>query len=305
VRPLYLLLSSIAVTASSTPQTPQSYKIAVDVDLVVLHPTVRTDNGSIAAHLEERNFEVYEDGRRQIIGVFRHEDAPVTVGLVVDHSSSMRHKLKDVIAAAHAFVLSSRPDDQMFVINFNEKVSLGLAGLNGLASGSAEIKNAISRMPAEGMTALYDAVLEGERRLEAGGYEKKVLIVISDGGDNASKHSLAQALKVAQRSSALIYTIGIFGQEDEDRNPDALRRLALATGGEAFFPNEYKDVVSVCDRIAHDIRHQYTIGYISSSRARPGVYRSIRVVARSADKSKLTVRARAGYVPRGTDEIVK
>lgn len=277
-------------------QIPESLRISVDVNLVVLHPTVRDRKGQFASDLRAQDFEIYEDGVRQTIRLFQHEDIPVTVGLLVDHSSSMGHKLDEVVAAARTFIHSSSPEDQMFVINFNEKVMLGLPDAVGFTDNSAELERAIFRMPAQGMTALYDAVLRGQEQLQAGSRDKKVLIVISDGGDNASTHSLTQVLKIAERSSALIYTIGIFDPDDDDKNPDVLRRLAGATGGDAFLPDKLEDVVAICERIARDIRHQYTLGYVSSNAAKPGGYRSIRVVARSPGSGKLVVRTRSGYI---------
>ena len=147
------------------------------------------------------------------------------------------------------------------------------------------------------MTALYDAVALAQERLQAGTHEKKVLIVISDGGYIASTRSLPEVLKIAERSSALIYTIGIFDPDDEDKNPDVLRRLAGATGGDVFLPRKFDDVVAICEHIARDLRHQYTLGYVSSNAAKSGAYRSIRVVARSAAAGKLVVRTRSGYIP--------
>lgn len=299
----FLLLIGLAGDAAT--QTPQPYRISVNVDLVVLHPTVRDAKGKFASDLGEPDFAVYEDGVRQSIRLFQHEDIPVTVGLVVDHSGSMRRKLADVVAAARTFVQSSRPDDQMFVVNFNEKVTLGLSGAVSFTNRSEDLERAVSGTPAAGMTALYDAVAKGQERLQAGSRDKKVLIVISDGGDNASAHTLAGVLKIAERSSALVYTIGIFDEEDSDRNPDVLRRLAMVTGGQAFFPRQLNEVVAICEDIARDIRHQYTIGYVSSNAATAGVYRAVRVVARAQGKSKLVVRTRSGYIAGGDSRSVQ
>ena len=224
------------VSPASDRQDPGPYRISVNVDLVVLHPTVRDRKGRFVSDLREQDFEVYEDGVRQSIRLFRHEDIPVTVGLVVDHSGSMRRKLTDVIAAARTFVQSSNPEDQMFVVNFNENVTLGLPSAIRFTNRSDELERAISNTPVRGKTALYDAIVKAGERLQAGGRDKKALIVISDGGDNASAHKLAEVLKMAEQSSALVYTIGIFDEENRDRNPKVLRRLARATGGEAFFP---------------------------------------------------------------------
>jgi VWFA-related protein len=281
------------------PQEPQPYRISVDVHLVLLNATVRDAKGRFASDLQEQDFEVYEDGVLQSIRLFRHEDIPVTVGLVVDHSGSMQPKLGDVIAAARTFVLSSSPEDEMFVVNFNEHVTLGLPDWLPFTNRSEDLTAAVANAPAKGMTALYDAVFVARKRLQAGAREKKVLVVISDGGDNASVHTLAEVLRMAGQSTILVYTVGIFDEVDEDRNPVVLRRLAAATGGEAFFPTKTTEAVAICGRIARDIRNQYTIGYVSSAAPQPGVYRAIRVVAKQAQYSKLSVRTRDGYIAGG------
>ena len=308
--PLLLLIAAVGVAEPQLPppieaQGPPAYRISVNVDLVVLNAIVRDGKGRFASDLREQDFEVYENGLRQTIRLFRHEDIPVTVGLVVDHSGSMRPKIADVIAAARTFVQSSSPDDQMFVVNFNEKVTLGLPDNLPFSNRPEDLGSAIANTPTRGMTALYDAVFEARNRLQTGGPEKKVLVVISDGGDNASAHTLADVLKMAGRSTTLVYTIGIFDESDPDRNPDVLRRLAGVTGGEAFFPSEYSEVVAICQRIARDIRHQYTIGYHSTSAALPGAYLSIHVAAGAPGHGKLSVRARSGYIAGGESRAVK
>jgi Ca-activated chloride channel family protein len=272
-----------------------AYRLSVDVNLVVLHATVRDRQGGFAANLREQDFQVYEDGVLQKLHLFQHEDIPVTVGLVVDHSGSMRPKLRDVTAAARGFVQFSNPEDQMFVVNFNEIVSMGLPATTRFSNDSAALGGAIWGAPAYGETALYDALVKALARVQEGRWDKKVLLVISDGGDNASSHSLAQVTGIAERSSALIYTIGLFDERDLDWNPRVLHRLAKATGGEAFFPRQLGEVVSICERIAREIRNQYTIGYVPTT-VRKGVYRTIRVVARAEGRDKLFVRTRAGYV---------
>ncbi len=169
-----------------------------------------------------------------------------------------------------------------------------------------QLRVAIWRAPAIGTTALYDAIIEALRRLREGASDKKVLIVISDGADNASKANLDRVLKTAEQSSAMIYAIGIFDSGDPDANPKVLRHLAHETGGEAFFPEQLKESVEICERIARDIRDQYTIGYSSANAKRDGVYHKVRVTARVHGNGKLSVRTRAGYssaveLPPGKD----
>jgi Ca-activated chloride channel homolog len=302
--PLFLAaFFSVALSGRAPAQSEsagtESPRISVNVDLVVLQAIVRDRGGHLVSDLSGRDFEVYEDGLRQAITLFRHEDVPVTVGLIVDHSSSMGPKLADVVAAARTFARSSNPEDQMFVVNFNERVAPGLADALGFTSHAEELERAIWATRAAGQTALYDAIVEGLERSRAGGPEKKVLVVISDGGDNASTFLLPQVLKKLSQSSAIVYAVGIFDEDDPDQNPGVLNRLARATGGEAFFPRQFNEVASICERIARDIRNQYTIGYISNSSATGGAFRKIRLVARAAGRGDLSVRTRSGYMAGG------
>ena len=277
--------------------------IAADADMVVLPATVRDRQGRLVSDLREQDFEIYEDGVAQRLRLFRHEDTPVTVGLVVDHSKSMRPKLAAVTAAARTFVQSSNPADQMFVVNFNENVTLGLPHAIRFTASSDELAGAMSKAPADGKTALYDAVVEAFERLQEGSRDKKVLIVISNGGDNASARSLAHVLKMAEQSSTIVYPIGIFREDDPAANPKVLSRLAQATGGEAFFPRQLREVAAICERIARDIRNQYTIGYVSTNATRDGAYRTLRVAARAAGPGKLSVRTRAWYIAGGDPRV--
>jgi VWFA-related protein len=160
---------------------------------------------------------------------------------------------------------------------------------------TAQLQVALSRITANGETALYDAVAAALEHLKKGNRDKKVLIVVSDGGDNASKHNLAQIMAMAGQSDAIIYTIGIYSEEDPDQNPNALRQLSRATGGEAFFPQSVAEVVPLCERIAHDIRNQYTIAYSPANRTQDGAYRGIQVKAMAPGHGRLSVRTRAGY----------
>jgi VWFA-related protein len=298
-------LSALTANVESQTTSPaqiddsKPYRFSTNVNLVVLNATVRDKRGWFVSDLAQSDFQVYEDGVAQAIRLFRHEDIPVTVGLVVDHSGSMWPKLAEVIAASRTFVESSRPDDDMFVVNFNERVTVELAGKNH-SNRPDQLARALSSRPTIGKTALYDAVFEGLQQLHNGAREKRVLIVISDGGDNASRSTLAGVLRAVEQSNVLVYAIGVFDEDDPDRNANVLRRLARVTGGEAFFPKQLNEVVSICDHIARDIRNQYTVGYVSSKVERPGVYRPIRVIVRAAGQGKLVVRTKSGYISDDT-----
>jgi VWFA-related protein len=288
---------AFAVAQGTLPatSTPANYTVSINVDLVLLQATVRNRAGSTVASLKRQDFEVREDGVLQQITLFRQEDTPVTVGLVIDHSGSMREKLAEVTAGAQAFVRSSNSHDEMFVVNFNERVSLGLPKGLRFSDSAEQLGNAIWQSPAVGTTALNDAIVEALERLQEGVSDKKVLIVISDGGDNASAHSLDAVLKLAQQSNAVIYTIGIYQPDDPDRNPQVLRRLAKESGGEAFFPIQLSDTIAICQRIANDIRAQYTIGYSSSNPKTGSAHHKIQLKVRSNPNDPLVARTRSGY----------
>jgi VWFA-related protein len=302
LRLLFSLLVPMALPciamSQGIPQPGQvgSYAIRTNVDLVVLHATVRDHKGAPVPGLLKENFQVYEDKAPQQIESFSHEDVPVTVGLVVDNSGSMRPKRTDVIAAAMAFVRSSNPADQMFVVNFNEHVSLGLPAALPFTNNAAQLETALSRNAISGMTALYDAIATGLEQLQKGKWDKKVLIVVSDGGDNASKRNLAQVLSMVNQSNAVIYTLGIFDETDEDRNPRVLSQLSRASGGEAFFPKTLQEILPICEQVAQEIRSQYSIAFVPTNRKQDGAYRTIDVKAYAPSGGRrLSVITRAGF----------
>lgn len=284
-----------APSGSPQPRPVAQNPIRVSVDLVVLHATVQGRGRSSVSGLRKEDFQVYEDKVLQQISSFSHEDIPVTVGLVVDNSGSMGMKHSDVTAAALAFARSSHPKDQMFIVYFNENVSFALPENRPFTDKEAELKVALSRIRADGMTALYDATAAALAHLKNGKWDKQVLVVLSDGADNASKHNLAQLMALAEQSSAVIYTVGLFPMEDPDRNPGVLKKLAKATGGQAFLPQSLKRVAPICEQIARDIRGQYTLTYAPSNTKQDGAHRAIQVKARAPGHGRLSVRTRTGY----------
>jgi Ca-activated chloride channel homolog len=295
---LLLIILPCGAVSQSLPQfnQPAPYVIRANVDLVVLQATVRNHKGAPISGLVQKNFQVYEDKVLQQIESFSHEDVPVTIGLVIDASGSMGPKRADVVGAAMAFVRSSNPEDQVFVVNFNEHVSMGLPLSIPFTNNAAQLQKALSRNDISGMTALYDAIAVALEQLQRGKWDKRVLIVVSDGGDNASKHTLAQVMSMVNQSSTLIYTMGIFDENDDDRNPHVLKQLSGASGGEAFFPETLADILPICEQIAHDIRSQYTITFVPTNEKQDGSYRKIDVRAReTAGDRRLSVITRTGY----------
>jgi Ca-activated chloride channel homolog len=293
---LLIILSGVASAQEGLQNRSQDqYQIKASVELAVLYMSVRTRQGDLVSGLEKDNFQVYEDGVVQKIESFDQADIPVTVGLVIDNSGSMGAKRPEVNTAALAFAQSSNPEDEMFVVNFNENVSFGLPRNQPFTHRSDELQQALSGIAAEGKTALYDAIFRALQHLKRGARNKKALIVISDGGDNASSHTRPQITKMAVQSDAVIFTVGLFDERDPDRNPRVLKELARLTGGEAFFPGSLEDVSPVCDRIALDIRSQYTATYIPTNRKQDGTFRAIQVKASAPGYGRLRVRTRAGY----------
>jgi len=305
IRNLRLAVICVVFVATSAvgqqpgqPQAPDArYTINVGVQEVLLHATVRNRNGAPVAGLNQENFQVFEDGVLQPIKHFSHEDIPVTAGIVIDNSGSMRSKRAEVITAALAFANSSNPYDQMFLVNFNEHVRFALPSETLFTDNANELRTAMSTVKADGETALYDAVAVALDHLKKGNRDKKVLIVVSDGADNASKHTKAQVLDLATRSNAIIYAIAIYQPDDsENRDPHALQQLAKAGGGEAYFPKELAEVRPICERIAHEIRNQYTISYIPTNQKQDGTFRAIQLRAATPQGRGLAVTTRAGYV---------
>jgi VWFA-related protein len=194
-----------------------------------------------------------------------------------------------------AFAGFSNPQDQMFVVHFNDRVSFGLPPAMPFTDQQEELQLALSRTRTTGQTSLYDGIVAALDHLNLGTRDKRVLVLISDGGDNVSKHSLAQVLELAKQTMAIIYTIGIVDEQDDDQNPGVLRRLARETGGEAFFPESSKTVTSICEGIARDIRSQYTLAYVPAIASEDGSYRAVEVRANSHGRGHLSVRTRTGY----------
>ncbi|MGC1482195.1 MAG: VWA domain-containing protein [Candidatus Acidiferrum sp.] len=274
----------------------------MNTSLVLLPVNVTDSRGAFVPGLQLNDFRVLEDRQLQKLTVFEERDAPVTVGLVVDHSRSMGAKLADVVAAVKSFVHSSNSLDEMFVVDFNDDVSIELMGGKAFSSDPRDLEKALTVVAARGRTALYDAVSEGLHHLQYGHLGKKALIIISDGGDNASRLKYSQVLAQARQSQAVIYAIALVGSDNEEENPGLLRRLCKDTGGLAYFPHLGESVANASTEIARDLRDQYVLGYAPQNMKRPGVFRKVEVKVTQPGIGRLHVRTRPGYTPAAENQ---
>jgi Ca-activated chloride channel family protein len=295
------VLQGLADPAAAQAQAADTgpYRISTNVDLVVLEVAVFDRQGRYVRDLTKDHFEVLEDGLPQSIALFRHEDIPVAAGVIVDSSGSMGPKRAETIAGALAFLRASNPNDEVFVVNFNERAALGLSPDTPFTSDPELLRSALSRMPTGGRTALYDAIAGGLEHIRQSRYERKFLIVFSDGGDNQSRWTLDQITRAIQESDVTIYTIGLFDSRDPDRNPGVLKKLAQLSGGRAYLPAEMKYVVGVCRDIAADIRARYIVGYTPSRPGKADEFHGVEVRVHARGRGRLEARTRTGYrVPR-------
>ncbi len=277
------------------------YTIAVDVDLVVFNVSVTDSKGRQVAGLKATDFRILEEGRLQEIKTFSTNEVPATIGLIIDNSGSMMNKRADVVNAALVFVGESHPEDEMFAVNFNENVFLGMPPSIPFTSERARMRSALVRNAPMGLTALYDALALGIEHVSRGTRDRKALVVLSDGGDNASRHSLDDVLEIAKRSNATIYTIGIYDETNRDRNPRVLRKISDLSGGKAYFPGSLGTMERVWRDIASAIRGQYTIGYHSDNPGRDGLFRKVKVTVDPNKGRGLQVATRDGYfAPTGS-----
>lgn len=263
-----------------------------DTRLVVVHATVTDKNGNLVTGLPRSAFSIYENDVKQDLKVFRREDIPVSFGLIVDDSASMREKREKVASAALDLVRESNPEDEVFIINFNDQTSLE----QEYTSNIKQLEQALKRIDPRGGTAMRDALRMGVEHLRHGAKkDKRALLVITDGEDNSSLETLEHLVRSAQQNDVLIYAVGLLGEDDPHETQRATHELdtiTQATGGRAWYPKSIAEIDGIAKEIAHDIRNQYTLGYSPTNQALDGTFRKIRVVVNSPD---LVIRARSGY----------
>jgi len=275
---------------------PNDFRLSVETDLVVLHATVTNKDGRPVTDLLQDHFRVYEDGDEQQLKIFKQEDIPVSVGLLVDNSGSMRDKRRGVNTAALKFVRSSNPEDEVFIVNFNDESYLD----TDFTDSVKLLEEGLERIDSRGGTAFYDALhLALAHLTEKASWDKKVLLLITDGEDNASRITLEQLVRAIQRSDVIVYTVGLLGGESSRsmrRAKRALENISQASGGTTYFPKSLEDVQVVANDIADDIRNQYVLAYTPTNSLLDGKFRKVEVKLKAPRKyGRLTVRSRSGY----------
>lgn len=285
------IIFAAALAAASAPWLCAQFR--ADTRLVVLHASVTDRKGKLITNLDQNAFKVFENGQEQQVKIFRREDVPVSLCVVIDDSGSMQSKRSRVEAAAIAMVRESNPQDEVCIVNFNDDAYLDVPFTNDMR----KMEQGLARIDSRGGTAMRDAInMSLDYMRSEAKKDKKVLMVITDGNDNASAISLEKVVSRSNQSDVLVYAIGLFTEEEKHdavKARRALNELTTATGGLAFYPKEVNEVQALAIEIAHDIRSQYTIAYTPRIQALDGSYRQIKVTVDAPGKP--VVRTRSGY----------
>ena len=295
------VLAAVVAAAGQNPSRPEPVPspgetptFTSETKLVILPVTVSDKNGKLVPNLPQSAFKVLENGAEQPIKIFRREDVPVSLGIIIDNSGSMRDKRVKVETASADLVKNSNPQDEVFVVNFNDEAFLDVPFTNDIK----KLEQGLARIDSRGGTAMRDAIsMSIDYMKETGKKEKKVLLVVTDGNDTASTGTLEKVVAKAQRSEILVYAIGLLNEEERREAKKAKRALdemTTASGGLSYYPKDLTDVDKIALQVAHEIRNQYTIGYTPTLQALDGSFRSIKVMVSGAGRSAL-VRTRTGY----------
>lgn len=292
----FVLLTTSLLLPAQTPPPAAPDEIPTfktGTNQVVLHATVADKSGKLITNIPESAFHVFENGTEQPLNLFRREDVPVSMGIIIDNSGSMREKRAKVAAASMALVRASNPQDEVFIVNFNDDVYLDCP----LTSEPKKLEEALDRIDAKGGTAMRDAISESiDYVKQHGKKDKKVLLVVTDGNDNTSNESLEQLVRKARQSEVLVYSIGLLNEEEPreaSKAKRALKSLAEASGGNVYYPKDLPEIDRVTPQIAHEIRNQYILGYLPTNTNMDGTFRKVNVVVKGFGNP--TVRTRNGY----------
>jgi VWFA-related protein len=300
--PAEIPAADAAAPTAQEPASPPAPVFRAASDLVVIHANVFDRRSDAVPNLPQSAFQVLEDGRPQTITFFSNEDVPVAVGLIIDNSGSMITRRNMVLAGTRAFAESSHEEDELFTVVFNEHVQFGLPPTIDFTKNRPQILASLTRFPTGGRTALHDAVVAGLEHLQEASHQKRVLLVLSDGDDNASQHSDDDMIERARRSDALIYVVSTAELGTSIGKQGLLNKLAEVSGGVAYRPENEAEVVEVFGTIADNIRRGYSIGYVPSNTARDGRLRRLKVTVNAPGFRNLKVNTRDGYLaPRDID----
>jgi Ca-activated chloride channel homolog len=267
------LLAIVPVMSSLLWAQDIPYKLNVNVDLTEVHVNVTDEKDHPIGNLQKENFRIFEDRTEQKIAVFKHEDLPVSLGLVIDNSRSIEPRKQRLDAAALSFVRQSNGEDETFIVHFDDEARL----TTGFTASIPVLEEALANTKPFGQTAIYDALILALDQMEHAKQNKRAILLITDGVDNSSSHSLDEAIEAAKRSKVAVYTVGLLSVSGGQKAEDSLIRIAETTGGRAFFPNNVDEAHMYMERVARDLREQYTIGYFPSNGMRNGSWRSIRI----------------------------
>jgi VWFA-related protein len=293
----FVALFSAAVLSAQAPTPPQraddDVTFRAETNLVPLIVTVLDKSGKMVTNIPQSAFHVFENTVEQNITLFKREDVPVSMGIIIDNSGSMRDKRAKVAAASLALVKASNPQDEVFIVNFNDDAYLDCPFTNDIK----KMEEALDRIDSKGGTAMRDAIsVATDYVKDKGKKDKKVLLVVTDGNDNTSNMTLEQLVRKEQQTETLVYSIGLLSEEDKreaSKAKRALKALAEASGGLDYYPKDLAEVDKITPQIAHEIRNQYVVGYVPSNTAMDGTFRKISVQIKGY--GNLTVRTRNGY----------
>jgi len=297
IRPFVLIY--LLIPALLWSQEDSTFKLNVNVDLTELHVSVTDEKDHPVGSLKKENFHVFEDSTEQKVTVFKHEDIPVSLGLVIDNSRSMEPRKQRVDAAALSAVRKSNPEDETFIVHFDDTARLDSDFTNSIPL----LEETLASVKPFGQTAIYDALILALDHIRGARHPKKVILLMTDGVDNSSKHTLAEAIDATRKAQVAVYTVGLLSVSGGQKAEDSLLQIAEASGGRAFFPQTVEEASADMERVARDLREQYTLGYIPTNPVRSGQWRSVRVdivpPAGLPSKAKLIASYRHGYYGPG------
>jgi VWFA-related protein len=291
---LLLLFASSLVYAQDS-----VFKLNVNVDLTEVHVNVTDEHDRPVGNLTKENFRIFEDRTEQSISVFKHEDAPVSLGLVIDNSRSIEPRKQRLDAAALSFVRKGNADDETFVVHFDDRARLS----QDFTDNIPRLEQTLSSEKPFGQTAIYDALALGLEQMERARHPKRAILLITDGVDNSSSRSLSETLEIVKRSRVAVYTVGLLSVSGGLNAEESLIRISEASGGRAYFPNNVDEARMYMERVARDLREQYTLGYFPTNGDRSGKWRSIRLEVMPPvgypKTAKLNANYRHGYYGPG------